>query len=181
MGRVAGLYLVNSKETLRSVAVPSVTATLEGFAGDTHTGPTRKADGRAPWHPRGTRVWNDRQVSLVSAEELHAVAEALDLPELRAEWLGANVLVEGVAPFTRLAPMTRLQFSGGVTLAITAENHPCLGPGREIAKAYGREDAKDGLPAAFVKAAMHRRGVVAVVEREGEIAIGETITVVTPR
>lgn len=156
----------------------SVEATLEGFAGDKHTGPTRRADARAPWHPRGTIVWNDRQVSLVSAEELAVIAEALDLPEVRPEWLGANVLVEGVPAFTQLPPMTRLQCAGGVTLTVTAENHPCIGPGREVAAAHGRDDV---LARAFVKAAMRRRGLVAVVERAGTITLGETITLTAPR
>lgn len=176
---ITALYLVQQKDSLRSRAVPSVDATLHGFSGDTHTGPTRKADARAPWHPRGTIIANDRQISLVSEEELQAVCDALELPELRPEWLGANVCVRGIPGFSTLPPMTRLQLSGGVTLAITAENHPCRGPGREIVQALGRED--EGLASAFVKVAMHRRGVVAIVERAGTVTVGETINVVQPR
>lgn len=177
---ITGLYLGREAATLRSTAVPQVEATLHGFAGDRHTGPTRRADARAPWHPRGTVIANDRQVSLVAEEELAEVAAALDLPEIRPEWLGANVCVRGLAPFSTLPAMTRLQLSGGVTLAVTWENHPCRGPGREVARAYGRGD-DDPMAGAFVKAAMHRRGVVATVERAGVVTIGETITVVTPR
>lgn len=177
---ITGLYLVRSAATLRSEAVPQVDATLHGFTGDRHTGPTRKADARAPWHARGTVIANDRQISLVAEEELAEVATALELPEIRPEWLGANICVRGLRPFSTLPPMTRLQFSGGVTLAITAQNHPCRGPGREVARAYGREDG-DPVAAQFVKVAMGRRGVVATVERHGVVTIGETITIVTPR
>lgn len=177
---ITGLYLVRTSGTLRSEAVPEVHVTLHGFTGDRHTGPTRTSDARAPWHPRGTVIANDRQISLVAEEELAEVAAALDLPEIRPEWLGANVCVRGLRPFSTLPPMTRLQFSGGVTLALTGTNHPCRGPGREVARASGRDDG-DPVAGQFVKAAMGRRGVVAMVERHGIVTIGETITIVTPR
>lgn len=176
---VAALYLNRTRGQLRSSPVASVEATLEGFAGDSHTGPTRNADARAPWHPRGTVIANDRQLSLVAEEELAAVADALEVAELRPEWLGANLCLRGLPSLSTIGAMTRLQLSGGVTLAITAENHPCRGPGREIELALARED--EGLAARFVKLAMHRRGVVAVVERAGTVAVGETVTVVRPR
>jgi len=176
-GQVAALYLVQAASSLRSGPVEMVEATLEGFVGDTHTGATRKADARAPWHPKGTVIANDRQVSLVSEEELATIAERLEAPEIRPEWLGANVCIRGVEGFSTLPPMTRLQFSGGVTLAITAENHPCRGPAREVAASLGRDD----IASRFVKQAMHLRGVVAMVERAGRIQAGETVIVVTPQ
>ena len=52
-----------------------------------------------PAHP-GTRVEqsirNDRQISIVSAEELALIAKELHVPEVKPEWLGANLLISGI-------------------------------------------------------------------------------------
>jgi hypothetical protein len=54
------------------------------------------------------------------------------------------------------------------------ENRPCVFPGREIEK-----DAA-GFGAKFKPAAQGRRGVTAWVEREGPVAIGDTVTLHIP-
>ncbi|MCA1668286.1 MAG: hypothetical protein LC793_13000, partial [Thermomicrobia bacterium] len=62
---------------LVSTPVSEVRVTLEGFEGDRHAGFTRRADNRTPFYPRGTVIGNSRQVSIVSVEELTAMATAL--------------------------------------------------------------------------------------------------------
>jgi hypothetical protein len=153
-----------------------VTVTFAGFEGDRHAGLTRKSDSRTPFYPRGTEIRHDRQVSLVSVEELAQVAAAMHLTELPADWIGANLLLQGIPRLSQLPPMTRLFFSGGVVLLVSGENHPCLIAGRAIqdsAAAAGIE--LPGLAELFPKAAKHRRGLVATVELPGVIHPSESV------
>ncbi|TIU31562.1 MAG: molybdenum cofactor sulfurase, partial [Mesorhizobium sp.] len=43
---------------------------FDGIEGDFHAGATRRSGGREPWYPRGTEMRNERQLSLVAADEL---------------------------------------------------------------------------------------------------------------
>jgi MOSC domain-containing protein YiiM len=154
-----------------------VRATWAGLEGDRHAGLTRPSDGRTPHYPRGTEIRNDRQISLVSPEELDQIAREMLLPEIRPEWLGANLLVSGVPRLTQLPPSTRLFFSPGAVLVVEHENNPCTGPGRVLADQFARA----GLETLFPQAALHRRGLVACVERPGVIAQGDEIRVEIPK
>lgn len=172
---IAGL-LVASGRTFISAPVDGIELSLDGIADDIHAGSTRKSGAREPWHPRGTVIRNDRQISLVSRSELALIAERLKLDTLPPEWIGANVLVDG-GPVSGLAPMTRLIAASGATLVITAYNAPCRQSGRAIAE-------RSGVPAHefdFVAAAKGLRGVVGYVERPGRIAVGEVVKVLVPR
>ncbi len=107
----------------------------------------------------------------MSVEELAQVAQAVGAPALQAEWLGANLLIEGIPELTLLPAFTRMVFSGGVILSVTGENKPCMGAGKAV-------EAHTGIEAAgFVKAAMHKRGLVACVELPGVIHPGETVEI----
>ena len=161
--------------TLLTTRQESVTLTFEGVAGDNHTGYTRGADGRTPWYPRGTQIRNDRQVSLVSMEELAEVADKMNIPEIKPEWLGANILVAGIPGFSMLPWRTRLVFSSGAVLSNLHENNPCTGPAKLIAQAYNQPE----LASLFPKAAMHLRGIVATVEFPGEIRVGDEIQAIS--
>jgi len=172
-----GVYVCDSPDSLLSSQRNELEVVLEGVPGDRHFGFTAPADGRYPEYPRGTAIRNHRQVSLVSVEELAEVARRLDLPEIRPEWLGANLLVAGIQAFSSLPPTTRLFFPSGAALQVTAENHPCTGPGKIIQSQY---PDRQGLAAAFVKQAMHLRGLVAVVERAGSLCSGDHFEVETP-
>lgn len=154
--------------------VEAVQAAPGGFVGDRHFGLTHPADSRTSFYPRGTSIFNDRQVTIVSVDELSEIAVRLELPEIKPEWLGANVLVSGIPHFSRLSPGTRLLLSGGASLYLTHSNNPCKGPGDVL---QGLFPEREGLSAAFVRQAMHLRGVVAVVDLAGEIRTGETIRV----
>ncbi len=176
-GTVVSVLLGLQKDSLVTTAFDQAEATLEGFSGDRHAGITRPSDGRTPHYPRGTTIRNDRQVSVISVEELEIVAERLELPEIRPEWLGANLLLQGISRLTQLPPTTRLFFQQGAVLYVSGENAPCIHPGRVIQAAHpGRED----LAAAFTKAALHLRGLIAVVEKPGVIARGDSFVVKTP-
>lgn len=173
--RLSGVLLADGAD-FTTHPVERLMVDFEGIAGDRHHGAARQADSRVPWYPRGTLIRNVRQVSLVAPDDLVAIARRLGAAELRPEWIGANLVVEGLADFTRLPPGTRLFFPGGAALAVEGENAPCRHAGRAVGEALGRE----GLDLAFVEAARGRRGLVAWVERPGEIVSGAAIDVHVP-
>lgn len=168
---VCGVYLNPESSTLLTRRQASISLTFEGVAGDVHSGFTRGADSRTPWYTRGTPIRNDRQVSIVSVEELELIAQQMQLPQILPEWLGANLLVQGISGLTLSSWSTRLVFSRGPVLANLRENNPCIGPGKLIAAAYSDPD----LAQLFPRAAAHLRGLVAVVEHPGDIYPGDLL------
>jgi hypothetical protein len=175
-GKVRQLLKGASREAgLEKAEVASLTLTFAGIEGDFHTGLTRPADVRTLMlYKRDTPIRNVRQLTLVSAEELQQIADAMVIPELRPEWLGANVMVEGIPDFTLLPPSTRLQFASGATIVIDMENRPCSQVAEVVARHYPKP--RTGL----VAAAMEKRGVTAWVEREGAVSAGDEITLFFP-
>jgi len=175
-GRVVWLGLVRDRAaSLRSTAVERVEARFEGFVGESHSGLVRPSCSRvAELHPKGTPIRNSRQVTMLSAEELAATAASMGLPALRPEWVGANVVLEGLPDLTLLPPASRLRFDAGTTLVVDMENGPCQFPAREI------EAEHPGLGAGYRSAAKHRRGVTAWVEREGAIVVGDIARLFVP-
>ncbi len=150
---------------------------LDGLRGERHRGLARKADARVPWFPRGTPIRNSRHVSIVAADELAAIAAALGIPVVDPAWLGANLVVEGVADLSMLPRGTRLFFPGFATLAVEDQNAPCRGPGKAIA---ARHPDRPGLDLDFVKVAKRLRGLVAWVERPGTMRAGDTVSLRLP-
>ena len=169
--RVAGLYRASGKDFV-TVPVEGLDLTFDGIEHDCHAGGTRRSSGREPWYPRGTTMRNECQLSILSPAELAEMAQTLCIDELRPEWIGGNLLVEGVERLTWLPPRTLLFFEGGVTLKVDGDNGPCRASGRAIARQL--EDRAD-IEFAFVKAARHRRGLVAWVEKPGRIEVGEAL------
>ena len=166
------MLVSTQKATLISDRRSAIALGFEGIDGDKHAGFTRAADARVPHYPRGTLIRNERQVSIVSEEDLAQIAAALELDRVLPEWLGANLLVSGIDALTLLPPGVRMHFPSGAALVVTAENMPCVGPGRVLADEFKRPK----LRSQFAKAALHLRGVLAVVERPGHIATGDVIT-----
>ena len=156
--------------------VETLQLTLTGIAGDRHEGQTRNADARTPWHARGTPIANTRHLSFVSVEECADVAALLGIPQVDASLLGANLLLEGFPELSFLPPATRLQFPSGATIFVTEQNAPCSHPARKLAAAH----AQPRLAALFPKAAIGRRGLVGLVEREGLVRQGDPINVIAP-
>lgn len=168
-GRIAGLYRAGQDDFVTQ-AVETLDLTFDGIEGDVHGGATRRSGGREPWYKRGTEMRNERQLSLLSPDELQMAADALGIPGIRPEWIGGNMLIEGIANLTWLPPRTLLFFEGGVTVKIDGDNGPCRLSGRSIASHFeGRDDIERG----FVAAAKNRRGLVGWVEKPGRIALGE--------
>ena len=79
-----------------------------------------------------TKTGGNRQVTLIQAEHLDAVASMLSIDEVRPETVRRNIVVRGI----NLLALKDKHFKlGGVTLAFTGLCHPCsrmetlLGPG----------------------------------------------------
>lgn len=177
VGTVQAVLVGRDPDSLVSTPQPQVTVTFEGFEGDQHSGITHLSDGRTPFYPRGTLIRNSRQVSLVSVEELSQVASALSLPEVRPEWLGANLLLAGIPSLSLLPPMTRLFFGSGAVLVVMDENLPCGNPGKVLQVQFPQVS---DLAGEFPRAALHKRGLVAVVDRPGTIQVGDEVHVQAP-
>lgn len=170
LGRVG-----EAEETIRSQAAERLVLGFEGIAGERHSGLTRASCSRVTdQYPRGTEIRNVRQITVLSREEMEVIATEMGLEVLSPEWLGANLVLEGLPDLTLVPPSSRLVFEGGAALAVDMENAPCQFPAREIEREH------PGHGAAFRRAARHRRGVTAWVERPGEIALGETARLHVP-
>lgn len=157
------------------VTVPAerLDLTYAGIPGDCHAGLTRKSGVREPWYERGTPMRNERQLSILSVEELAEVAAAMDLSSLEGAWIGGNIVLSGVPSLSLLPPRTLLMFPSGATVRIDGDNGPCRSSGRAIAAATNRPEAEFS----FVKAAKYKRGLLGWVECEGAISLGEPITI----
>lgn len=151
---------------------------LEGVVGDArHFGFARRSGGREPWHPRGSLVANDRQVSAVCPIELASIAARLDLARIEPGWIGANLVLAGVDRLSFLPRGARLIFPSGATLFVTDQNAPCRSAGAAIARAVG---GAKGLDLRFARAAQGLRGFVAMVERAGRICAGDDASILLP-
>jgi MOSC domain-containing protein YiiM len=117
---------------------------------------------------------NERQLSILSAEENTEVAATMGIPELKPEWIGGNLLLSGVPHLSALPPRSILWFPSGAAVRIDGDNGPCKKSGASIASNIpGRPDLELG----FVKAAKHKRGVLGWVEREGEVRAGDVVRI----
>ena len=178
LAKVVGLYAAPS-DHFETRARNQLELTFDGIAGDFHNGPTRRSGGREPWYPRGTEMRNERQISIIAPDEMRIVADKMGLDEIRPEWIGANLLVEGVPMLSMLPSGTKLFFKGGVTLKVDGQNAPCSVAGRAIAENAGMSNHADGA-LLFPKSAQRLRGLVAWVEKPGRVTVGEDISVRIP-
>jgi hypothetical protein len=153
--------------SLRAEARDQLILGYDGVAGDTHSGLTRPSCSRVTTqYARGTEIRNTRQLSILSAEDLAAIARELDLPHLPPTYLGANIVLHGIPDLTQLPPASRLIAENGTSITIDMENGPCRFPAQEI------ETDHPGKGAGFINAARGRRGVTAWVERPGTLKLG---------
>jgi MOSC domain-containing protein YiiM len=93
----------------------------------------------------------------------------MELPHIDPRAIGANILVAGVPNFTQLPWGSRLFFGEGAVLVNEGVNAPCRYAGAAVAKSF---PDRTGLDTLFVQAAKDLRGIVASVERAGEILPG---------
>lgn len=174
-GEVVWLGHVPAGKTLRANSVDSLDLGFSGDQGARHEGVNRTSCVRVKnLYPVGTEIRNVRQLSILSAEELDAIAQEMGLGKLDPSHLGVSIVLRGISDFTHIPPSSRLQVENGLTLTIDMENRPCILPGREI------EADLPGYGAAFKPAAQGRRGVTAWVERPGELKLADELTLFVP-
>jgi hypothetical protein len=152
---------------------------LQGILGTRHYGFTRKAGPREPWYERGMEMRSGRQLTVVSREELAAIAAAMQVDAIAPAWIGANIVTSGIPHFTLLPPGTRIMFAQA-SIVVEAPNAPCRISGKAIARHLTPDAAPGGLDLAFPAKARGLRGIVASVERPGTVRAGEIITVKVP-
>ncbi|MEM7282028.1 MAG: MOSC domain-containing protein [Pseudomonadota bacterium] len=153
----------------------SIEIALDGIVGDRHRSHTRVC-WVADKQPEGIKRRNERQWSAVSLEELSVISDTLGLDrDLMAQDLGANLCLSGVPNLSRLAKGSLLRFPSGAELMVEEYNPPCHDMGKFIAANYKTKQGDDLRSTAFSKAAMFTRGIVGVVEAEGEISVGDDV------
>ncbi|MBX9451056.1 MAG: molybdenum cofactor sulfurase [Mesorhizobium sp.] len=178
LGKAAGVFLAPANH-FETRPVDALDITFEGIAGDYHAGNTRRSGGREPWYPRGTEMRNERHLSIVAPDELAGIATRMGIEEVKPEWIGANLLIDGVPQLSMLPSGTMLFFKNGVTLKVDGQNVPCRVAGRSVAVNAGMNDHEAGS-LLFPKVARRLRGLVAWVEKPGRIEAGEEISVRIP-
>lgn len=170
LGRVA-----DRGAALEARAQEELVLRFAGPEGEAHGGLTRPSCSRVmALYPRGTEIRNTRQLSIVSAEELGAIAGAMGLETLDPALLGASMVVEGLLDLTHLPPSSRLLADTGACLTVDMENRACTLPARPV------ENRHPGKGALFKRAAHGRRGITAWVEAEGRVALGDRLRLFVP-
>lgn len=174
--RITWLGLVADREAaLEAQVVSRIMARFSGPEGEAHGGLTRPSCSRVrDQYRRGTVIRNTRQFSILSAEDLAAIAARMGLDSLDPALLGATMVVEGLADFSHLPPSSRLQAPSGATLVVDMENRPCQLPARPI------EDRHPGKGRLFKAAARGLRGITAWVEAEGMLTLGDSLSLHIP-
>jgi len=177
---------------------------MDGIENDRHGGNTRPSCSRLPQLPIGTTVMNSRQLSILSTEELDHISQTLGLPTSKFDpsWVGANIEISGIPDLTHLPPGTKIYFlregckvsyiaspsnrdlleaynnnDVGAILWVTEDNPPCSLPGKVLQRAFPDLPT---LSVRFKKAAKFRRGIMAVVFKDGVINVGDSVKAVTP-
>lgn len=174
-GTIEGLFVLAAADTLDAGPVDFADVTFGGIPGDRHRGlliPQRVREGA----PAGTLILNRRQISLVALEECADVAAAIGAREIEPQWIGSNVAISGVPHLSDVPNGSHLLFPSGAVLYVSERNVPCAAAGAAIAR---RHDDPSMGPR-FVKAAMGRRGVLAMVVREGQLAVGDVFRLHPP-
>jgi hypothetical protein len=153
---------------LETQPLAEMALSFAGYAGESRAGLVRPSDSRVlAQYKRGTPIRNTRQLSILSAEELEAIAADMGIAALDPALVGASMVIRGIPDFSHVPPSARLQDeTSGTTVTIDMENRRCMLPAKPI------EARHPGKGQAFRAAAQGRRGVTAWVEREGTIALG---------
>lgn len=168
-------HVTNRDASLCATALADARLTFAGIPGEAHGGLTRPSCSRViSQHPKGTDIRNVRQLTILSEEEIAAMAAACGLDAFNPALVGASLVVRGIPDFTHLPPSSRLQLPDGATLVVDMENRPCHLPAKPINADHA------GAGDAFKVAAKGRRGVTAWVEREGRISVGDAIRLHVP-
>lgn len=176
IGRITWLgHVADRDAALESQGLPVLRASFAGPEGEAHGGLTRPSCSRVlAQYRRNTEIRNTRQFSVLSAEDLAAIAAEMGLSELDPSLVGATMVIAGIPDFSHLPPSSRLQGANGATLVVDMNNRPCTLPARPI------ETRHPGFGKRFKRAANGRRGITAWVEREGSFTLGEEVRLHIP-
>ena len=170
-----GAVMTDDRANLMAPARNMLELAFDGVAGAFHAGLTRPACVRVKsQYAKGTLIRNERQLSIISQEELEQIAARMGVDALNPARLGATMVIKGIANFTHVPPSSRLTAPSGATLTIDMENLPCQFPAKSLIVDHG-ESAKK-----FKSAAKDRRGVTAWVAAEGSVAVGDILTLHIP-
>lgn len=172
---IKAILINDDAADISSGAVDSTVVDFGGFVGDIHHGLTRPSCVRVKTqYPIGTDIRNTRQISALSVEQLEEIRQSLEIDTLEPEWLGANLIIEGIPDFTQVPPGSRLIADNGTSLVVDMENAPCRLPAEIIEKHYPEKGKF------FPKKAIGKRGVTLWVERGGELSVGNTMRLHVP-
>src|SRR6056297_3332973 len=81
----------NRTATLRASPLQEVMATYAGVDREEHAGVTRPSCSRVvAQYSKGTDIRNVRQFSVLSSEELDAIAQAMGVERVEPAWVGAS-------------------------------------------------------------------------------------------
>lgn len=162
----------------------------DGIKGDKHAGLRKLSDVRNQMDiaqiglPKGTEMFNTRQWSMVSVEEMDKVAKLLNIAEIPRGSMGENIRIEGIENLTQLPIGTHFGFMNpegterrGTVLFNIGENIPCVVIAKEVVEATKNQEIFPG----FVKAAMGLRGLVGFVEVGGKVQVGDQVVALVPQ
>ena len=170
-----GSVMTDDRDELMSPARAALDLTFEGVVGTFHAGVTRGSCSRVKsQYAVGTPIKNERQLSIISQEEIDLIAAEMGVETLDPARLGATMVVKGIPDFTHVPPSSRLQAPSGATMTVDMENRPCQFPAKSLVLDHG-DAAKT-----FKPAAKNLRGVCAWVAAEGRVAVGDTLTLHIP-
>lgn len=170
-----GALETDDRTALKSVVRDHIDLTFEGLAGECHHGLTRPSCSRVTsQYAKGTPIKNERQVCIISEEELAVIAGKMGLERIDPARLGATIVLRGIPDFTFVPPSSRLQAPSGATVTVDMENRPCHLVSRSLVAEHGDMDTT------FKAAAENLRGVCAWVAAEGRISMGDTLTLHIP-
>ncbi len=159
------------------VEVEKLEIMLAGIKYDRHFGLSRNSDVRtAKLLPKGLEVANLRSVTIVSAEELAEISADLG-SEVLPDDMEANITLSGFENLTKLSAGSFIKFPRNTILLVTAENLPCVIPGKNMMK-RGIEKVK---ALNFAKHAMGKRGLTAMVFASGFVKVGDEVEIYQPQ
>ena len=174
-GQVSSTLITAADGGLCTSECDQLSFDLNGLVNDRHYGNTKTSGGRdTQLYKRGIPIKNHRPWSAISQSELINIAKAMEIEELRGEWIGANLVVNGIDHFSQIPPLSRLVFEDGPVLVVYEENAPCRFPQPHIEANAGKTSK------AFSSAARGQRGLVGWVEKEGKVKNGSTFSVWIP-
>lgn len=170
-----GAVMTNDRNELMSPARGALDLTFSGIEGAHHSGLTRPSCSRVrSQYPRDTPIKNERQLSIVSQEELDVIAADMGIDTIDPVRVGATMVVRGIPDFSHIPPSSRLTAQSGASVTVDMENRPCVFPSKSL------DVVHPGKGVGFKPAAKNRRGVCAWVAAEGRVSVGDVLTLHIP-